>query len=162
MTIANTAPSSRSESSSSVFSALRSPNLFVREALAGIVTALALIPEVISFSFISGVDAKVALLASIVLCLVMSVLGDDGREVCYDIHGPLFFGSSNGLVERFSYGTDPAAVTIDLTHSQIWDASSVATLDSIENKYRAHGAKISFTGLDARSSAFHGRLTGRL
>ena len=39
------------------------------------VTALALIPEVISFSFVSGVDPKVALVASIVLCLVMSVLG---------------------------------------------------------------------------------------
>ncbi len=38
-------------------------------------TALALIPEVISFSFISGVDPKVALIASVVLGLVMSVLG---------------------------------------------------------------------------------------
>jgi sulfate permease, SulP family len=88
---------------------------------------------------------------------------DDGHELCYDIHGPLFFGSSNnGPAERFSCGTDPAVVTIDLTHSQIWDASSVATLDSIENKYRAHSATISFTALDERSCAFHGRLTGRL
>ena len=54
---------------------LRAPNLFVRESLAGVITALALIPEVISFSFVSGVDPKVALVASIVLCLVMSVLG---------------------------------------------------------------------------------------
>jgi SulP family sulfate permease len=54
---------------------LRAPNLFVRESLAGIITALALIPEVISFSFVSGVDPKVALVSSIVLCLVMSVLG---------------------------------------------------------------------------------------
>ena len=44
-------------------------------SLAGVITALALIPEVISFSFVSGVDPKVALVASIVLCLVMSVLG---------------------------------------------------------------------------------------
>ncbi len=89
-------------------------------------------------------------------------LSDDGLSVRYDVHGPLFFGSSNDLVERFCYGVDPKAVAIDLTHSQIWDASSVAALDSIETKYRAHGATVSFTGLDPRSSAFHGRLTGRL
>jgi SulP family sulfate permease len=74
----------------------------------------------------------------------------------------LFFGSSNDLVERFSYRDDPAEVTIDLTHSQIWDASSVAALDSIETKYRELKAKVSFTGLDQRSTLFHGRLTGQL
>src|SRR6266699_2885230 len=63
------------EDSPSIATVLRAPNLFVRESLAGIVTALALIPEVISFSFVSGVDPKVALGSSIVLCLVMSVLG---------------------------------------------------------------------------------------
>src|SRR5690349_5979834 len=60
---------------SSLPAVVRSPKLLIRETLAGIVTALALIPEVISFSFVSGVDPKVALVASIVLCLVMSVLG---------------------------------------------------------------------------------------
>jgi sulfate permease, SulP family len=86
----------------------------------------------------------------------------DGLSVRYDVHGPLFFGSSNDLVERFSYGVDPKRVAIDLTHSQIWDASSVAALDSIETKYRDHGATVTFTGLDPRSSAFHERLTGQL
>lgn len=54
---------------------LRSPRLFMREILAGVITALALIPEVISFSVIAGVDPKVSLVASIVLCLSMSLLG---------------------------------------------------------------------------------------
>jgi SulP family sulfate permease len=40
-----------------------------------VLTALALIPEVISFSVIAGVDPKVSLIASVVLCLAMSVLG---------------------------------------------------------------------------------------
>lgn len=55
--------------------ALRQPRLLVRETLAGVVTALALIPEVISFSVIAGVDPKVSLIASVVLCLAMSFLG---------------------------------------------------------------------------------------
>ncbi|EBO4209626.1 SulP family inorganic anion transporter [Salmonella enterica] len=54
---------------------IRSPRLLVRETLAGVLTALALIPEVISFSVIAGVDPKVSLIASVVLCLAMSVLG---------------------------------------------------------------------------------------
>ncbi|WP_342324353.1 SulP family inorganic anion transporter [Kosakonia sp. BYX6] len=54
---------------------LRSPQLFTREVLAGIITALALIPEVISFSVIAGVDPTVSLIASVVLCLGMSFLG---------------------------------------------------------------------------------------
>ncbi|MDB5801138.1 MAG: sulfate transporter [Rhodocyclales bacterium] len=86
----------------------------------------------------------------------------DGGSVRYEIDGPLFFGSSNDLVERFSYAQDPTTVVVDFTRSQIWDASSVATLDAIETKYRQHGAAVSFTGLDGRSSAFHGRLTGAL
>jgi SulP family sulfate permease len=86
----------------------------------------------------------------------------DGLSVRYDVHGPLFFGSSNDLVERFSYGVDPKRVAIDLTHSQIWDASTVAALDSIETKYRERGATVTFIGLDPRSSAFHERLTGQL
>ena len=55
--------------------ALRSPRLLSREVLAGIVTTLALIPEVISFSVIAGVDPKVSLVASIVLAITMSILG---------------------------------------------------------------------------------------
>ncbi|MDU6078246.1 MAG: SulP family inorganic anion transporter [Pantoea sp.] len=54
---------------------LRSPALLTRECLAGVITALALIPEVISFSVIAGVDPKVSLVASVVLCLTLSILG---------------------------------------------------------------------------------------
>jgi len=88
--------------------------------------------------------------------------GADGTTVRYEVHGPLFFGSSNDLVERFAYSIDPKQITIDLTNSQIWDASTVAALDSIQTKYRARGSAVTFTGLDQRSLAFHERLTGQL
>jgi len=93
---------------------------------------------------------------------VERTLDPDAAGVRYDVHGPLFFGSSNDLVERFSYAEDPAKVTIDLTHSQIWDASTVAALDSIETKYATHGSAVTITGLDDRSILFHRRLTGKL
>ncbi|MET1017045.1 MAG: SulP family inorganic anion transporter, partial [Leifsonia flava] len=89
-------------------------------------------------------------------------LSDDGGSVRYTVTGPLFFGSSNDLVEQFSYAADPARVTVDFSAAQIWDASTVAVLDSVETKYARHAATVEFVGLDERSTRFHRRLTGRL
>jgi SulP family sulfate permease len=90
------------------------------------------------------------------------VVSGDGASARYTVHGPLFFGSSNDLVERFSYATDPPSVVVDFGAAQIWDASTVAALDSVENKYGQHGVTVTFEGLDGRSSALHSRLSGRL
>ncbi|MGM1030464.1 MAG: SulP family inorganic anion transporter [Actinomycetota bacterium] len=54
---------------------LRSPRLFIREALAGLVVALALIPEAISFSIIAGVDPAVGLFSSAVMAMSIAFLG---------------------------------------------------------------------------------------
>lgn len=89
-------------------------------------------------------------------------LDDDGSAVSYLVHGPLFFGSSNDLVEQFSYAEDPAVVTVDFSQAQIWDASTVAVLDSVTNKYEAHGTTVTFAGLDPRSTDLHSRLSGAL
>ncbi len=89
-------------------------------------------------------------------------LSEDGESVRYAVRGPLFFASSNDLFEHFDYAHDPKHVTIDLTHAQIWDASSVAALDGIEYRYQRYGAQVTIEGLDMRSSDFHRRLTGNL
>jgi len=75
VTMSATQPSSVAVAEHATRAVLRQPRLLVRETLAGVVTALALIPEVISFSVIAGVDPKVSLIASVVLCLAMSFLG---------------------------------------------------------------------------------------
>jgi SulP family sulfate permease len=90
-----------------------------------------------------------------------TLLGD-GDAVRYVLHGPLFFGSSHDLHEHFTCAADPTDVTIDLTHSPIWDASSIAALDAIEAKYRGLGSVVTLVGLDERSAAFRQRLTGIL
>lgn len=45
------------------------------DVLAGIVVALALIPEAIAFSIIAGVDPKVGLYASFCICVIMAFVG---------------------------------------------------------------------------------------
>ncbi|MFA4841935.1 MAG: SulP family inorganic anion transporter [Agrococcus sp.] len=59
----------------SVATVVRSPRLLTREALAGLVVALALIPEAISFSIIAGVDPAVGLFSSAVMAISIAFLG---------------------------------------------------------------------------------------
>ena len=58
-----------------VRAALRSPRLLRTEVFAGLVVALALIPEAISFSIIAGVDPRVGLFASFTMAVSISFLG---------------------------------------------------------------------------------------
>ncbi|WP_404392738.1 SulP family inorganic anion transporter [Humibacillus xanthopallidus] len=59
----------------SVRAALRSPRRLRTEVLAGLVVALALIPEAISFSIIAGVDPRVGLFASFTMAVSIAFLG---------------------------------------------------------------------------------------
>lgn len=52
-----------------------SPKVFRTEVLAGLVVALALIPEAISFSILAGVDPRVGLFASFTMAVVISICG---------------------------------------------------------------------------------------
>ena len=60
----------------------------------------------------------------------------------YTVDGELFFASSNDLTTQFEYADDPERVVIDLSRSHIWDASTVAALDTIEIKYAQHGKTV--------------------
>lgn len=68
-------PSSSASTEPGVLAALRSPRLLRTEVLAGLVVALALIPEAISFSIIAGVDPRVGLFASFTMAVAISFLG---------------------------------------------------------------------------------------
>jgi sulfate permease, SulP family len=59
----------------SVREALKNPKLLLREVLAGLVVALALIPEAISFSILAGVDPRVGLFSSFIMAITTAILG---------------------------------------------------------------------------------------
>lgn len=77
MTTATTSAAERSgqHSAPSVLTALRNPRILTREVLAGLVVALALIPEAISFSIIAGVDPKVGLFSSFIMAVTIAFVG---------------------------------------------------------------------------------------
>ncbi len=91
----------------------------------------------------------------------------NGRTVAsYTVDGELFFASSNDLYTQFDYAKDSSEgidhVVIDLHASHIWDASTVAVLDSVTEKYRRHGREVELIGLNAASVRMRERLAGKL
>lgn len=68
-------PKERYRIEPTVMQALRSPRLLTREVLAGLVVAIALIPEAIAFSLIAGVDPRVGLFSSFVMAVAIAFLG---------------------------------------------------------------------------------------
>lgn len=63
------------EQRQSVLRTLKSPRLLKTEVLAGLIVALALIPEAIAFSLIAGVDPQVGLFASFTMAVSIAFLG---------------------------------------------------------------------------------------
>lgn len=80
----------------------------------------------------------------------------------YFVRGQLFFASSNDLVYAFDYTLPEERVVIDLSGAEIWDASTVATLDSVQEKYADRGVEVEFRGLDGASLQRLERLSGKL
>ncbi|MFE4835376.1 SulP family inorganic anion transporter [Arthrobacter sp. NPDC056691] len=91
----------------------------------------------------------------------------NGRTVAtYTVDGELFFASSNDLYTQFNYARDAEpdidSVVIDLHASHLWDASTIAVLDSVTEKYRRHGREVELIGLNSASIQMRERLAGKL
>ena len=63
---------------------------------------------------------------------------ETGAKV-YEIHGPLFFGSSDGFSEIFNVNDDPDAVIIDFADSRVVDQSALQAIEAVAGKYETAG-----------------------
>jgi SulP family sulfate permease len=93
---------------------------------------------------------------------VKRMVAPDGTSVLYAVSGELFFASDQDLVSAFRVGEDPSEVIIDLSGAHVWDASAVAALDAVENRYAKHGAHVEITGFNEPSQQLHRSLSGQL
>jgi SulP family sulfate permease len=92
-----------------------------------------------------------------------SVTNVEGHETAtYVVNGELFFASSNDLYTQFEYALDPEQVIIDMHASHLWDASTIAALDAITEKYHNHGKDVKIIGLNDASITMRERLGGKL
>ncbi|MET1154746.1 SulP family inorganic anion transporter [Arthrobacter sp.] len=98
-----------------------------------------------------------------VVTVERTVLALNGEETAtYVVDGELFFASSNDLYTQFDYALDPHRVVIDMHASHLWDATTVAALDAITEKYRQHGKDVQIVGLNSASVAMRERMSGKL
>ncbi|WP_226363624.1 SulP family inorganic anion transporter [Pseudonocardia abyssalis] len=109
-----------------------------------------------------GVVVASVLFARRVAHVVDVAVERDDETAVYRVTGQLFFASSGELVTAFDYAGDPSSVVIDLSGAQVWDASTIAVLDTITAKYRARGTTVTITGMDPRSASRHAALAGHL
>ena len=70
----------------------------------------------------------------------------------YDLRGQIFFSSAEKFMHSFNFKEDVKEVIIDLTHSHIWDVTSVAMLDCVVKKFKKNGANVTVRGLNEASS----------
>ncbi|WP_121867923.1 SulP family inorganic anion transporter [Glutamicibacter nicotianae] len=86
----------------------------------------------------------------------------DQQIAKYVVNGELFFASSNDLYTQFNYAQDPENIVIDMHQSHLWDASTIAALDSIADKYEKYGKNVDVQGLNQASANMRERMGGKL
>ncbi len=67
---------------------------------------------------------------------------DDQGVKCYEIYGPLFFGSISAFNEKFDVLNDPQKVIIDFRESRVVDMSAIEALNKITERYLKEGKKL--------------------
>ena len=88
------------------------------------------------------------------------VVADGQTSARYTVDGELFFASSNDLYTMFDYAEDPEHIVIDMHRSHLWDASTIAALDSVTDKYEHYGKHVDIVGLNNASRRMRVRLGG--
>ena len=67
----------------------------------------------------------------------------------YDLHGALFFGSTNRFRQLFSPGSDPQEVIIDFADSRVFDHSGIEAIQNLAESYRTAGKTLHLRHLSA-------------
>lgn len=66
----------------------------------------------------------------------------EGGSKLYELHGPLFFGSTNDFQDLFKPVDDPADVIIEFKYSRVWDHSGLEAINTLRARYEKAGKTI--------------------
>lgn len=75
---------------------------------------------------------------------------EDGSKT-YKINGSIFFGSVLNYKELFDINNDPDHVIVDFKYAKVMDLSAIEAINSISEKYREEGKKMTLIRLDKDS-----------
>ncbi|HET7579339.1 MAG TPA: STAS domain-containing protein, partial [Bacillales bacterium] len=75
---------------------------------------------------------------------------NNGEKV-YTISGQMFFGTMTHFIDLFDFQDDPDRITIDFTHSHLWDHSAVTGIAKVVTRYEQLEKQVRVIGLNDES-----------
>ena len=89
---------------------------------------------------------------------VESTLDETSGIRTYNVKGQLYFVSSEDFINSFDTAEEIKQVNIDLSNSQLWDATAVAAIDKVVLRFRKNNIPVAITGMNELSQWIHDRL----
>jgi SulP family sulfate permease len=89
---------------------------------------------------------------------VESTLAADKKTRTYRVQGQLFFVSTEDFINSFDTNEPLESVNLDLSQSQLWDATAVAAIDKVVLRFRKNNIPVYITGMNELSEWIHDRL----
>ncbi len=87
------------------------------------------------------------------LIKVESSLDETKKHRSYTVLGQLFFVSTEDFLKNFDFNETLEGVTLDLSHTHLWDGTAVAAIDKIVLGFRKNNIPVSLIGLNAESQS---------
>ena len=110
---------------------------------------------------VSGVTVATDLAMAVIIGVIVSALvfawehaqhiradiKEENGVKTYELHGPLFFGSTSYFLELFDPKNDPENVVIEFKHSRVADHSGLEVIDTLAERYNKEGKTLSLKHL---------------
>jgi SulP family sulfate permease len=132
-------------------------NLKVHNRTSSVVMLVTVGATVFTHNLAIGVGAGVLLSALFFaykvsqLVDIRSELNELRTERTYSVYGQLFFVSASQFTDAFDFKEVLDKVVINVTHSHLWDLSSVDALDRVVLKFRREGTEVELRGMNEAS-----------
>ncbi len=116
------------------------------DAFVLIVVTIITVLEDLAVAVIAGIIISALVFAWNHAKILARTKQEDGKKI-YELDGPLFFGSVTSFNEQFSVEEDPDEVIIDFKSARVMDSSGAEAIDSITEKYKQAGKKLTLRHL---------------
>ena len=116
------------------------------DAFVLIVVTIITVLEDLAVAVIAGIIISALVFAWEHAKIIARTKEEDGKKV-YELEGPLFFGSVTSFNEQFDVENDPSEVVIDFKNARVMDSSGAEAIDSITEKYKKLGKKLTLRHL---------------
>lgn len=116
-----------------------------------ITVAIVLVTHDLSKGVLAGVVLSAIQYAWRSAKLKLSFVETAGGTKEYTVSGQLFFATTSQFVQSFAYQEDGEQISINFTHSHVWDHSAVNAIAKVISKYESMGKAVEIKGLNEDS-----------